>query len=171
VDQSQPSARVVFPLEVDEDGWPPVGAERMWAFDLGDGRYRIDNVPWFVRDLAVGDVVVAVPPGPGSHPVFRRIHTRSGHLTIRLICFRGGPLAGELQPVIDRFTPLGVHAEGAAQYGMVALDIPPGSDLRAVRERLDAGAADGSWEWEEGRIDDAWVNTDAPTRTRKWFRR
>jgi hypothetical protein len=54
---------------------------------------------------------------------------------------------------------------------MVALDIPPGSDLRAIREQLDAGAADGSWEWEEGRIDDAWVDTDAPARRRKWFRR
>jgi hypothetical protein len=85
---------VVFELEVDEDGWPPVGGERVWAFDLGDDLYRIDNVPWFVRDLAVGDVVVAVPPGPENHPVFRRIHTRSEHLTIRIICFRGGPLAG-----------------------------------------------------------------------------
>jgi hypothetical protein len=152
----QPDARVVFPLQVDADGWPPVGAERVWAFDLGEGQYRIDNVPWFVRDLAVGDVVAAAPPDAGSHPVFAHLIERSDHLTIRLICFREGPLQGDLQAVVDAFTPLGVYAEGVKQYGMVALDIPPTADLRSIHQRLVAGAADGSWEWEEGRINARW---------------
>lgn len=160
--EEQPGAHVIFPLEVDEEGWPPVASERLWAFDLGQGLYRIDNAPWFVRDLAVGDVVQAEAPGPDQHPVFTRLHSRSDHLTIRIICFRRGPLAGQLQPVVDRFTPLGVRAEGAQQYGMVALDIGPDVDLRAVRTELRAGAADGSWEWEEGRITDAWLAAEAP---------
>jgi hypothetical protein len=160
--QEQPTAHVIFPLEVDEGGWPPVASERLWAFDLGQGLYRINNAPWFVRDLAVGDVVRAEPPGPDQHPVFTGLHTRSDHLTIRIICFRRGPLAGQLQPVIDRFTPLGIWAEGAGQYGMVALDIGPDVDLSAVRARLQSGVDDGSWEWEEGRINDAWLATDTP---------
>jgi hypothetical protein len=53
-----PEARVVFELAV-EDGWPPVGSERVWAHHLGGDRYRIANAPWFARDLAVGDVVRA----------------------------------------------------------------------------------------------------------------
>ena len=59
---------VIFPLEVDVDGWPPVSAERVWAFDLGDGRFRIDNPPWFVRNLAVGDIVEAQAPENGNTP-------------------------------------------------------------------------------------------------------
>jgi hypothetical protein len=86
-----PEARVVFELAV-EDGWPPVGSERVWAHHLGGDRYRIANAPWFVRDLAVGDVVRAQAPGSGSHPVCAEVVERSGHVTIRLICYRRGPL-------------------------------------------------------------------------------
>jgi hypothetical protein len=161
---------VIFPLEVDADGWPPVGSERMWAMPLGDDRYQVDNVPWFVPDLAVEDIVVAVAPDGDSHPVFQHLEARSAHLTIRVICFRSGPLGGELQSVLDELVPLGVYAEGIQQYGMVALDIPPGAALRPIYDRLAAGEADGSWEWEEGRINDAWETAKAPPK--RWlFRR
>ena len=159
-------AHVVFPLEVDANGWPPVASERLWAFDLGRGRYRIDNVPWFVRDLAVGDIVIATAPDPEAHLVFQRLESRSDHLTIRLICFRRGPLEGRLEPVVEAFTPLGVWAEGAEQYGMVALDVPPTAPLKALHERLLAGEVNGSWAWEEGRITSAWTQaTESPGTT------
>ena len=150
-----PTAHVVFPLDV-EDGWPPVSAERLWAYDLGANRYEINNAPWFVRDLAAGDVVEAIADDPAQHPTFIRLLERSPNLTIRLICLRQGPLRGNLQAVIDAFTPFGVWAEGAEQYGMVALDIPPNAALEQIYRRLLAGQADGSWDWDEGRINNAW---------------
>jgi hypothetical protein len=158
---SGPGASVVFVLEVDKDGWPPVSSERVWAFDLGDGLYRIDNPPWFISDLAVGDVVEASAPTPSSHPVFQRLVDRSDHITIRLICFREGPLAGNLQRVVDAFVPLGVYAEGVQQYRMVALDVPPTAPLREVFDRLSGGVGDGSWEYEEGRITQAWIEASS----------
>jgi hypothetical protein len=161
---------VVFPLDVGGDGWPPVVAERVWAYDLGGGRFRIDNPPWFVRNLAVGDIVEAQAPATDQHPVFTSLITPSSHLTIRIICFRSGPLQGSLQAVLDRFVPLGVYAEGVAQYGMVALDIPPQADKRQVYAELMRGSADGSWEWEEGRIDDGWEATKTTQRQRFWRR-
>jgi len=94
-DSGNVHARVVFPL-AQEDGWRPVGSERLWALPLGENRYRIDNVPWFVRDLAVGDVVIAKSEDRGSHPVFAELVQRSDHVTVRLICFRGGLLEGDL---------------------------------------------------------------------------
>ena len=155
---------VVFPITVDADGWPPVSAERVWAFDLGDGRYRIDNMPWFVRNLAVGDIVQAQAQAENEHPVFTGVITPSNRLTIRIICFRAGPLQGSLQAVLDRFLPLGVHAEGVAQYGMVSLDVPPQADMRNVYIELVRGSDDGSWAWEEGRINDAWEAVKAASR-------
>jgi hypothetical protein len=151
-----PDAHVVFELAV-EDGWPPVASERLWAFHLGDDRYRIDNVPWFVRDLAVGDVVRARLPDADSHPVFVEVVERSDHVTIRLVCFRRGPLEGDLARALEPFTALGVYGEGASQYGMLALDIGPTAPLPAVVSTLRQGVEDGSWEYEEGRISPAWI--------------
>ena len=151
-----PEAHVVFELAV-EDGWPPVGSERVWAHHLGGDRYRIANAPWFVRDLAVGDVVRAQAPDSGSHPVFVELLERSGHVTIRLICFRRGPLAGDLAQALEPFTALGVYGEGAQQYGMLALDIEPAAPLPAIVSRLRQGVEDGSWEYEEGRVTPAWI--------------
>jgi Domain of unknown function (DUF4265) len=156
-------ARVIVELEVDDDGWPPVSAERLWAVDLGDDLYRLDNAPWFAPDLAVGDILRAVAPDLESHRIFLGVVEKSEHLTIRLICFRIGPLAGDLQAVVDIFVPLGVYAEGVASYGVVALDVPAEAQLRPIYTRLAEGLADGSWEWEEGRINGQWSALSAAT--------
>jgi hypothetical protein len=169
VDEGSRLAHLVFPLEPDAGGWPPVGAERVWAFALGDDRYRIDNPPWFARDLAVGDIVRARADADGQHPTFEALIRPSDHLTVRIICFRSGPLKGSLQAALDRFVPLGLYAEGAAQYGMVALDIPPEADKRAVHRELLRGAADGSWDWEEGRTNDEWEAAKAEPDKRRWL--
>lgn len=160
-DVEEPDAHVVFELTV-EDGWPPAGSERLWAYSLGDDRYRIDNVPWFVRDLAVADVVRAQVPSPESNPVFEEVLERSDHVTIRLICFRSGPLGGDQARALEPFTALGVYGEGAAQYGMVALDIEPTAPLAAIVAALRRGVEDGSWEYEEGRITQAWIAAMEP---------
>lgn len=72
--------------------------------------------------------------------------------------------------MLDRFVPLGVYAEGVAQYGMVALDIPPQADKRKVCAELVRGSADGSWKWEEGRTNDAWEATKKAPPQRFWRR-
>jgi hypothetical protein len=102
--------------------------------------------------------------------VFTSLITPSSHLTIRIICFRSGPLQGSLQAVLDRFLRLGVYAEGVAQYGMVVLDVPPQADKREVYAELVRGSDDGSWEWEEGRTNDAWEATKTAPRQRFWRR-
>ncbi len=63
-----------------------------------------------------------------------------------------------------------MYAEGVAQYGMVALDVPPQADKREVYAALVRGCADGSWEWEEGRINVAWEATKNAPRQRFWRR-
>lgn len=155
-----PDVHVVFELEV-RDGWPPVASERVWAYRAGDDTYVIDNPPWFVRDLAVGDVVRATSSDAGSQPVFNELLQRSDHVTIRLICFRSGPLEGDLSRAIEPFKRLGVYAEGASQYGMLALDISSTDPFTEVVRILRAGVADGSWEFEEGRITQSWIEATA----------
>lgn len=110
-----------------------------------------------MRDLAAGDVVHAVAATAETHPIFRGVIERSGHVTVRLIGLRDGPLGGDWSRASAPFTALGVYAEGMAQYAMLALDIEPDAPMNEVITVLRDGVANGSWEYEEGRVTDDWV--------------
>lgn len=149
--------RVRFQLDQDEDGWPPVGSEGVWAEPLGDDQYRIRNTPWFVLNLAYEDVVAALADGDGVlWAMGERIW--SGRMTVRVIPFRAGPLGGDRQAVLDAFEPFGVTGEGTEEWGIVALDIPPDADLAAVKRELREGQADGRWDYDEGCVSEAWIS-------------
>ena len=51
--------KIQFFLEIDEDGYPPVGSETLNAIVLGSGEFQIDNTPFFATSVALGDVVLA----------------------------------------------------------------------------------------------------------------
>jgi Domain of unknown function (DUF4265) len=54
--QPVPTAKVLFRL-VKQDGTSNV--ETLWAFDLGDDLYRLDNSPFYAYSVSAGDVVLA----------------------------------------------------------------------------------------------------------------
>ena len=68
-----------FEVAKDEDGWPPVASEGVWATPLGNGLYHVENIPWFAVDVAADDVFRGVVDGEG-----------------RLLGSREGALVGEL---------------------------------------------------------------------------
>jgi hypothetical protein len=162
VDETSPGSRtagqfikVIFELPQDDDGWPPAGSEGLWAVPVTPDVVRLDNTPFFVRGVAAGDLIRVRRNDDGQLQADERLQW-SGHCTIRIIVFRDGPLSGSPQRILDMFTPLGVTGEGIEQFSLVALDIPPDADIAAVKRLLREGERDGSWEYEEGCISDAW---------------
>ena len=148
-------SKVVFDLDR-EDDWPPVDREGVWAQPLGEGEYRLDNVPWFALGVAYGDRVLAQPDADGVLRVRERLEW-SGRYTIRVIPLGDGRSETQVQDVIDAFAALGVDCEGALPaYKLVALDIPPTARLGAVKALLVEGEATGQWAYEEGCVDDRW---------------
>lgn len=154
---------VVVELEHDDEGWPPIGAERVWAEPVGRHRYRIDNIPFFAVDLAADDVVEARPLRAGQYPTLVRVVKRSPNATLRVTCFRAGPLRGDLAAAAQLLRPFGVDTELAVSWGVVALSVPPDADLQGLKETLDAGTDNGSWEYEEGRLSTGWLAATAPS--------
>src|SRR5689334_1860397 len=75
--------KVRFGLPQDEDGWPPVGAETMWATPVADG-YEIANIPFFVFDLALRDLVEVKLTAARFGEVVRLVR-RGGHRTVRVL--------------------------------------------------------------------------------------
>lgn len=131
------------------EGWPPpVESEGLWATPAGEGRYRVENTPWFARTVATHDVVEAVEY-EGVRWVMRGMEW-SGRLTVRVA--HPDPAA-----VLEWFADLGVGGESAAPaYEIAALDIPADADFRAILARLRAGRSDGTWDYEEACVSTEW---------------
>ncbi|MEV6513260.1 DUF4265 domain-containing protein [Streptomyces sp. NPDC051642] len=149
-----PYVKVHFRLEVEED-WPPASVESLWAVEQGDGTVRLDNIPWFVRDIAFGDIVTAEPDEEGALWAGQVVR-RSENCTVRLIVFRDDGSAAARRSVINAFRELGVSGEGIEKFGMVALDVPPTADLAEVQRLLNHGVTKEWWDMEEGCITAQW---------------
>src|SRR5574337_180249 len=53
--------KIFFHLQQDEDGYPEVSAESVWAKPTGAAdEYIVDNIPFFTRDATIGDTLKAL---------------------------------------------------------------------------------------------------------------
>ncbi|MFE1953685.1 DUF4265 domain-containing protein [Streptomyces sp. NPDC059524] len=147
--------KVHFRMDVDEDGWPPVSVESLWAVDLGDGTVRLDNTPWFVRGVSSDDIIRVDLDGEGVRWAGETVESAE-HCTIRLIVLKDSGSAAARESVLETFHRLGTTGEGIQRFGMVALDVPPGADLPQIRKLLEHGESEGRWQWEEGCVTAAW---------------
>jgi hypothetical protein len=106
--------------------------ETLWAFDLGNGRYKLDNTPWYAYGVSTGDVIEAQREDPGGFLIFRRVVEKSGYRTIRIASDEdfSDDLLYEIQG-------LGCSFEGANRR-YIAVDVPAAVDLSTVAEFLTA---------------------------------
>lgn len=51
--EPEPNAKVLFRVEYEDDDTADV--ETLWAFDLGEDNYRIDNLPYFAYGVSWND--------------------------------------------------------------------------------------------------------------------
>jgi hypothetical protein len=143
--QSGSPVKVIVLLEQEEEDYPPVDYEELWTTPLGEGLYRIENIPFFARGIARGDIVSAVEEDEAL--IFQGVEEPSGHSTIRLIIYN----ETAVPTVIERFERLGCVSETTFNK-LVALDVPPSLSLEDLRERLDLGFTQGQWDYEEACI-------------------
>lgn len=140
-------AKIRFPLPP-EDEAAGVEAENLWAAALGDGRYRIDNIPFYAYGISLDDIVRAVEVG--GRLVFSEVVSRGGHSTYRV-------LVSDTKGVDDAaFKRLWLVLETSgcarevAKSRWVAIDVPPAADIFSVYDILESGEAEGIWTFEEG---------------------
>ncbi len=140
---------IVFDLQPDAHGWPPVGSERMWAMKTGEGEYRLESVPFYVRGVSYGDIVSASEKEEHGILFFDKVLKDSGHFTIRL-------LIQDENDNTDNVLKSFLRQNGAdienVRKGFFAVDIPPSSDIEKIREYLKEGEEKGDWAYEEGKV-------------------
>lgn len=137
--------KVIVLLEPDKENYPPVDYEELWTTPLGEGLYRIENIPFFARGLARGDIVSAVEEDEDL--IFQEVAEASGHSTVRLIIYNEHAVPA----IVERFLNQGCDAETTFNK-LVALDVPPEVSLEDLKQRLDIGYAQGQWDYEEACI-------------------
>ena len=127
---------------------PGTGAdlEALWATPLGNGLYRIDNIPFSAYGLHLGDEVLAEAGQAGLRMV--EVARRGGHSTYRVLAWPGSAL-DQIEERLGVIESLGCGVERAT-LRWVALDVPPTTDRSAVVALLEDGWRDGVWRYEGG---------------------
>src|SRR5688572_8638585 len=77
--------KVFFKLEQDEDEWPPVSVESVWADRVGENRFKLNNVPYFAKDVSYGDIIECEILE--DVPWFLRLLESSNNSTVHVFCF------------------------------------------------------------------------------------
>lgn len=95
--------QVYVRLERDEDGYPPVDLERLWAERLTRDRYRLNNIPFYARGLAAGDVVLAAIEDGGTRLFISDVAVWSGNGTIRIVVHDGGLPLEDVHRIVREF--------------------------------------------------------------------
>jgi hypothetical protein len=135
--------KVLFHLEKDEDGYPPEDVESLWGFLRSEG-VELDNIPFFAKGVALGDVV-KVQEAPDGGLEFDSVARRGGHSTYRILLLKKH--AEDPRHTMDELINLGLSVEEDA--GLLAVDVPPEVSLASIREYLFEGIDSGRWEVEE----------------------
>ncbi|MEJ2682520.1 MAG: DUF4265 domain-containing protein [Gammaproteobacteria bacterium] len=132
--------KVYFEIPSPDTG--EVEVETMWAIPHGEG-FKLDNIPFYAKGVAFEDVVSA--RNIDGCLYVDELLEPSGHSTVR-IWFAN---EGEVQPVRDALKSMGCDTELSDQSRLVAVDIPSSVQYENIRAYLDAGEADGRWDYQE----------------------
>lgn len=139
--------KVAFSLRRDEDGYPPADSEGLWAIPTDNPfRYIVDNIPFFVEGIALGDEIDAAMQE--DLLTFRQMVQDGGHST--LWAFADDPSI--MASLRETLRNLGLRTESDPKRGMLAIDVPPQADYSSLRRYLQDGEQAGKWEYAEGAV-------------------
>jgi hypothetical protein len=136
--------KIYFQLVQDEDGYPPVAVESVWAWP-GEkiGEYIIDNVPFFTCDATLGDVVVT--RDEEGHRWFETVAHRSRNSLVRVVFF--DPTC--VERISKYLQNLGCSTEYEKTHNLLAVSIPEEVELTEVQAYLENETSAGKIDYEE----------------------
>jgi hypothetical protein len=135
-----PQAKVAFRVP---DGDGTLETESLWAQDLGEDRYRIDNCPLFAYGVSLHDIVLA--PRARGIPTFKRVLSKSGNRTIRVVFKESVEIASWSDRILQKLVSLGCGYEGANRI-YIAVNVPSRVQLSVVCDYL----TEQGLTWEHG---------------------
>ncbi len=104
--------------------------ETLWAVELGNNLFRLDNSPFFAYDVSWQDIVEATEEAENFYE-FVRVVEKSGNRTVRIIFenFSGKDEQGK--QILSNITNLGCSYEGANPK-FISITIPSTANFESV---------------------------------------
>ena len=138
--------KIFFNLEHNGNGYPPVDVESLWAVDLKNGTYRLENVPFYATAVSLKDIVRVRQENGRLN--FLEIIAPSGNSTIRVIMFD----KEQTQTVRDEFTLIGCSTELSNIKSFFSVDVPLDVNYEIVLELLARYSKLGQLDFEESAL-------------------
>ena len=138
--------RIRFDLEADEDGHPPVGAEYVWCSSTPQGTYVVDNIPFYVRDVSLGDEITTdLANGEES---FKAVVRKSANTTVRVFVKD----LENIQRYREELNRLGCVTELSHIPGMFSVSMPPEAKVAEALAMLDSAYESKELGFEESSV-------------------
>lgn len=121
--------------------------ETMWAeiIDENEGIYMINNIPFYVPDLAAGDVVSAAYDEDEKMLTYKETISYSGNSTVQVVLIDKKAVTNEIR---DVFQDLGCITEKFKE-GYFVIDVPVDLDYAPVRAKLKELSETGTIDYAE----------------------
>jgi len=129
---NEPDAKVLFRTP---EGNGTFQVETLWAYSLGDDKYKLDNSPFYAYSVSWEDIVYAPYDPVEARPTFQRIVTKSGNRTIRVLLDSPIEDNNASYEIAQGLLHLGCSYEGATR-SYLSVNIPPNTQLEDVRQYL-----------------------------------
>ena len=117
--------------------------ESLWAIPKGKGRFKIDNIPFYIKNFALNDIVSAKELHGCLYA--QKLLEASKHSTIR-IWFSNEKY---VQPTGDGLLAMGCDYEVSDLSRLIAVDIPPNISYEGIKSYLDSGIKKNILDYEE----------------------
>lgn len=152
MDSKNDYVHLIFPLVQEEDGYPGVGSERLWAKKIDNHLYEVDNIPFFVKGISAGDLVTAEEKEGALF--FKELEKKSSSSTLRVILFgeNDGVKKESALLLRSQLNKMGCETEGSHIPNLISVGIPQVVSLKLVTDYLENGMREGKWEYEDGAI-------------------
>lgn len=136
--------KVKFNIPQDEDKYPPVSVESVWAKAASaKNSFTLENTPFFIRNVTLGDTVAATHEG-GIH-WFDSIVEKSNNSLLRAVFFK----PEQMPRVQGILVKLGCACEYLASHKLMAINVPYRTDLATIQAILESEAESGFLDYEE----------------------
>ncbi len=143
-EQFSEKRKMLFRLQPDDDGYPPVEVEGLWVRLQPSGLAILDNIPFFAKGLAPGDELSVITVG--GETWFDRLAKSGGSSVFRI----HAESDQDIYKIREELLDLGLPSEVDSKSKLIAIEVPLATDIRSTLDYLVTNRESQRFDFEEG---------------------